>query len=79
MSYILFYSFRSFLATQVQDKEKMKEWEKDKNKWFIDNEMKEAEKAIQDEQGKQKIKRLKELQNNQFVVDQIGISSTCKS
>lgn len=57
----------------------MRSLEKEKNKWFIDKEMEQVEDYKRIEQEKQRIKRQKELENRDYVADQIGMSYTLPS
>jgi hypothetical protein len=63
---------RGYLALQVDNKRKMRDLEKQKNKWFVDQEYEQATKEKQEEINKQQGHKLKELENKKFVANQIG-------
>lgn len=64
---------RGFLAGQVEEKRRFKDFEKQKNKWFIDQEYVQAIKEKEEEKHKIEERKMKEFENKKFVADQIGM------
>ncbi|CAI2361115.1 unnamed protein product [Moneuplotes crassus] len=69
---------RNFLATQVEEKHKKKDLEQQKNKWFVDQELKQAMREKEEDKVKQQQRKKREIENSQFIASQIAAKNDPK-